>query len=64
MLLVDEPMSALDTENGAAVVDLLTSLTRKRGTATVLTTHDTAHLGSVDAVVEVVDGRLRAAAMV
>lgn len=58
VLLVDEPTSALDTERGAAIIDLLTSLTRERGTATVLVTHDTAHLGSVDAVVEVVDGRL------
>ncbi len=58
VLLVDEPTSALDTERGAAIIDLLTSLTHERGTATVLVTHDTAHLGSVDAVVEVVDGRL------
>ncbi len=58
VLLVDEPTSALDTERGAAVIDLLTSLTQERGIATVLVTHDTAHLGSVDAVVEVVDGRL------
>lgn len=58
VLLVDEPTSALDRERGAAVLDLLTTLTRQRGTATVLVTHDRAHLDAVDAVAEVRDGRL------
>ncbi|MFE1784837.1 ABC transporter ATP-binding protein [Streptomyces sp. NPDC059506] len=58
VLLVDEPTSALDHERGAAVVGLVTELTRLRGTATVLVTHDHAHLGAADRVVEVRDGRL------
>ncbi|MFJ6750135.1 ABC transporter ATP-binding protein [Streptomyces sp. NPDC091266] len=58
VLLVDEPTSALDHERGAAVLDLLTTLTRQRGTATVLVTHDRAHLDAVDEVAEVQDGRL------
>ncbi|MFJ6560275.1 ABC transporter ATP-binding protein [Streptomyces sp. NPDC091412] len=58
VLLVDEPTSALDHERGAAVLDLLTSLTRARGTATVLVTHDRTHLGAADAVLEMRDGRL------
>ncbi|MEU5942843.1 ABC transporter ATP-binding protein [Micromonospora sp. NPDC047548] len=59
VLLVDEPTSALDHDRGAAVVDLLTDLTRDRGTATVLVTHDRGHLNRVDRVVEMHDGRLR-----
>ncbi|GES28597.1 ABC transporter ATP-binding protein [Streptomyces angustmyceticus] len=59
VLLVDEPTSALDHERGAAVLELLVTLTRQRGTATVLVTHDPAHLASADAVAEVRDGRLR-----
>ncbi|GAA1350258.1 ABC transporter ATP-binding protein [Saccharothrix algeriensis] len=59
VLLVDEPTSALDHERGAAVVALLTDLTRRTPTATVLVTHDHAHLAEVDRVVEVRDGRLR-----
>ncbi|MEW2249225.1 ABC transporter ATP-binding protein [Streptomyces sp. NPDC014776] len=59
VLLVDEPTSALDRARGAAVIDLLTRLTRERATATVLVTHDLAHLGRADRVVEVRDGRLR-----
>ncbi|WP_431999804.1 ABC transporter ATP-binding protein [Streptomyces sioyaensis] len=59
VLLVDEPTSALDHERGAAVLDLLVSLTRQRETATVLVTHDPAHLDAADEVAEVRDGRLR-----
>ncbi|MGW1838361.1 ABC transporter ATP-binding protein [Streptomyces sp. BBFR2] len=58
VLLVDEPTSALDHARGAAVLELLTTLTHRRGTATVLVTHDRSHLAAVDAVVEVADGRL------
>ncbi|MFF9478481.1 ABC transporter ATP-binding protein [Streptomyces sp. NPDC014733] len=58
VLLVDEPTSALDHARGAAVLELLTTLTHRRGTATVLVTHDRSHLTAVDAVVEVADGRL------
>ncbi|GHB00297.1 ABC transporter ATP-binding protein [Streptomyces chryseus] len=60
VLLVDEPTSALDHERGAAVQDLLAALTRERGTATVLVTHDRAHLERTDAVVTIADGRVRA----
>ncbi|MFI1737647.1 ABC transporter ATP-binding protein [Streptomyces sioyaensis] len=59
VLLVDEPTSSLDHERGAAVLDLLLTLTRQRATATVLVTHDPAHLGLADEVAEVRDGRLR-----
>ncbi|MET9291504.1 ABC transporter ATP-binding protein [Streptomyces sp. NPDC003077] len=58
VLLVDEPTSALDHERGAAVLDLLVTLTHQRATATVLVTHDRAHLEAVDAIAEVLDGRL------
>ncbi|MFH8568130.1 ABC transporter ATP-binding protein [Streptomyces sp. NPDC017993] len=58
VLLVDEPTSALDHERGAAVLDLLTTLTRQRATATVLVTHDRAHLDAVDEVAGMLDGRL------
>ena len=63
VLLVDGPTSALDHERGAAILDLITTLTHRNATATVLVTHDRAHLCAVNAVVEVVDGRLRAPAL-
>ncbi|MDT9692061.1 ABC transporter ATP-binding protein [Streptomyces sp. P9(2023)] len=59
VLLVDEPTSALDHERGAAIVALLAGLTRDRGTATVLVTHDRTHATRADAVVLVEDGRIR-----
>ncbi|MFF9496718.1 ABC transporter ATP-binding protein [Streptomyces flaveolus] len=58
VLLVDEPTSALDHERGAAVVGLISRLTHERATATVLVTHDHAHLAAADRVTEVRDGRL------
>ncbi|MGW0468977.1 ABC transporter ATP-binding protein [Streptomyces sp. NPDC003027] len=64
VLLVDEPTSALDHERGAAIVDLLATLTRERGTATVLVTHDRTHLARTDATVTLRDGRLSQGATV
>ncbi|MFE6837078.1 ABC transporter ATP-binding protein [Streptomyces sp. NPDC057705] len=58
VLLVDEPTSALDHERGAAVLDLLVTLTRERSTATVVVTHDHAHLERTDRTVTMTDGRL------
>ncbi|MER5873605.1 ABC transporter ATP-binding protein [Streptomyces sp. NPDC002044] len=58
VLLVDEPTSALDHERGAAVLDLLVNLTRERSTATVLVTHDHAHLDRMDRTATMADGRL------
>ncbi|MEV5642007.1 ABC transporter ATP-binding protein [Streptomyces flaveolus] len=62
VLLVDEPTSALDHERGAAVVGLITRLTHERATATVLVTHDHAHLAAADRVTEVRDGHLSVSA--
>ena len=59
VLLVDEPTSALDHERGAAVIDLITGLTRQKATATVLVTHDRTNLNAVDQIAEVHDGRLQ-----
>ncbi|MGW6566355.1 ABC transporter ATP-binding protein [Streptomyces sp. NPDC054975] len=59
VLLVDEPTSALDHERGAAIVDLLAGLTRERGTATVLVTHDRTHASRADTMAQMDDGHLR-----
>ena len=59
VLLVDEPTSALDHERGAAVIELITRLTHRQATATVLVTHDRTHLNAADRIAEVHDGRLR-----
>ncbi|MGY0490917.1 ABC transporter ATP-binding protein [Streptomyces sp. WG-D5] len=58
VLLVDEPTSALDHERGAAVVELLSRLTRDSGAATVVVTHDRGQLAPAGAVVELRDGHI------
>lgn len=40
------------------MLDLITSLTRKRGIATFLVTHDRDHLETVDAITAMRDGRV------
>jgi putative ABC transport system ATP-binding protein len=58
VLLADEPTSALDHERGASIVALLGRLTRERGVAAVMVTHDLAQLDAVDRVWTMRDGRL------
>ncbi|NKY48666.1 ABC transporter ATP-binding protein [Nocardia vermiculata] len=58
LLVVDEPTSALDSERGAAVIDLIVDVVGEHGAATLLVTHDHAHLHRMDAVYRMVDGRL------
>ncbi|MCK6212368.1 ABC transporter ATP-binding protein [Georgenia sp. EYE_87] len=58
VLLVDEPTSALDHERGEQVVELVTSLTRATGAATLLVSHDASTLGTVDAVARISGGRV------
>lgn len=59
VLLVDEPTSALDSERSTAVIELIGEVTRQRGVATLMVTHDLPTLGAVDSVHEMIDGRLR-----
>lgn len=58
VLLVDEPTSALDTERSTAVMQLLKQLTKARGLATAVVTHDTEQLVWCDRKVTLVDGKL------
>lgn len=58
LLVIDEPTSALDQERGAAIIELVLGVVREHDTATLLVTHDQAHLGRMDTVYRVVDGTL------
>ena len=60
VLLVDEPTSALDHDRGLQIVDLITTLTRQSGAATIIVTHDEATLASVPDRVYLADGRITA----
>lgn len=58
VLLVDEPTSALDRERGEAIIALLGRVTRERGLATVVVTHELEHLPAFDRAYRMLDGRL------
>jgi putative ABC transport system ATP-binding protein len=58
LILADEPTGNLDTETGDTVLDLLSSLPRERGAATVLVTHDARVARYADRVLGMRDGRL------
>jgi putative ABC transport system ATP-binding protein len=57
-LLADEPTGALDRHRARDVVALLAAQAHRRGTATVLVTHDEDLLGAADRVLRIRDGRM------
>ena len=61
VLFADEPTGNLDRHTGAGIVELLFGLNRAHGTTLVLVTHDAALAARCDAVLELVDGRVRSA---
>jgi putative ABC transport system ATP-binding protein len=63
IILADEPTGNLDSTNGDAVMEMLTSVT-KAGTTIVMVTHSEAHAGRADRVVHMLDGRFVSAAEV
>ena len=60
VLVVDEPTSALDQARGGEIIELVISLTRSHDVATLLVTHDQAHLPAMDTVHTMLDGVLSA----
>ena len=57
ILLADEPTGSLDSEAGAAILDLLEKLRRDRGLTIVLVTHDAHVAARADRLVRMLDGR-------
>jgi putative ABC transport system ATP-binding protein len=62
LVLADEPTGNLDTQRGAEVLALLLRLSRERGVAVLLVTHDPRATEVADRVLALRDGRLSAAA--
>ncbi|MYR07062.1 ATP-binding cassette domain-containing protein [Gordonia sp. SID5947] len=63
LLLIDEPTSALETERGRAVIELIGALVRERDVAAVLVSHDLDSMSvapgcGVDRTLHMCDGRL------
>jgi len=61
LLLADEPTGQLDSGTAATVMDLIGELVHARGVAAVVTTHDAALVRRADRVLELHDGRAKAA---
>lgn len=58
IILADEPTGNLDTETGAAILDLLRSLSKADGKTIVLVTHDPEAARIADRIVHIRDGRV------
>jgi putative ABC transport system ATP-binding protein len=58
LLLADEPTGNLDSATGAAIIELLFTLNRERGSTLLLVTHDPALAERADRVVSLRDGRV------
>ncbi|WP_146346919.1 ATP-binding cassette domain-containing protein [Phaeobacter marinintestinus] len=58
IILADEPTAALDKESGHNVVKMLKTLGDKRGTTTVMVTHDPRILEMADRIITLEDGRI------
>lgn len=58
VVLADEPTAALDKQSGMQVVDMLKKLGQKRGTTTLMVTHDNRILDRADRIVTLDEGRI------
>jgi putative ABC transport system ATP-binding protein len=57
LILADEPTGNLDTENGAQVMDILTSLNAE-GATIVMVTHSPSHADIARRRIDMLDGRI------
>lgn len=58
LILADEPTGNLDTGTSGEVFELMRRVSRERGTAFLIVTHDPRIAQSCDRVIELVDGRV------
>lgn len=61
ILIADEPTGQLDSRTAAQIMDLLVELAHTQGLAAIVSTHDPLLVQRADRVLEIHDGRLRAA---
>lgn len=58
MIFADQPTAALDKDSAANIVDMLKRLGARRGTTTLLVTHDNRILDRADRILTLEDGRI------
>ena len=59
LVIADEPTGNLDSATATQIIELLRGLTRERGVAAVVATHDDRMTSSCDRVLRLVDGELQ-----
>jgi len=60
LLLADEPTGSLDSESGAAVIDLLSQLNRHTGATVVVASHDPMVIDALPMSITMCDGKIEA----
>jgi len=60
ILLADEPTGNLDSQNSAAIMELMQAIRTKLGTTIVVVTHDPRVASWADRIIELQDGKVRA----
>lgn len=58
VILADEPTAALDSENGRAIMAILSSAAKQRGRAVLVVTHDARLFRFADRIVHIEDGAI------
>ncbi|MEX0332717.1 MAG: ABC transporter ATP-binding protein [Puniceicoccaceae bacterium] len=58
MILADEPTGSLDSRNSERILELLSSLTQRHGTALLMVTHDPVASATCDRILQMMDGHL------
>jgi putative ABC transport system ATP-binding protein len=58
IVLADEPTAALDSENGHAVMKLISNIARTQNRSILVVTHDPRTLAYADRVIKIEDGRI------
>ncbi|MBF2078969.1 MAG: ABC transporter ATP-binding protein [Synechococcales cyanobacterium T60_A2020_003] len=59
LIMADEPTAALDSKNGAAVIHLLRTLAKDKGTTVLMVTHDPRIMDVADRIAYLEDGHLQ-----
>jgi putative ABC transport system ATP-binding protein len=59
LILADEPTGNLDSENTDIIIELLKTLAHQENRCVIVVTHDLDVINKADAVLRIVDGRLK-----
>ena len=58
MILADEPTGSLDQKNSERILELLSTLAERHGTALLIVTHDPVASAGCDRILHMLDGEL------